>query len=69
MESKRPKTMLEKLTSHYEATLKMGNGGHVVVYPRDNLQEIIRPYYIFPKGKFTLKSRNDTFFRWDYDIR
>ena len=59
-------TMLEKLTEHYSWCLKMGNGGHVVGYYSE-IPEKIQSEYIFPEGKFTLRSVEERFCRWDYD--
>ena len=60
------KSMLEKLTEHYWQCLKIGNGGHAVGYYSE-IPERIHSEYIFPKGKFTLKSVEERFCRWDYD--
>ena len=59
-------TMLEKLTEHYEWTLKMDNGGHAVGF-YSKIPEKVQSEYIFPKGRFTLRRVEGRFCRWDYD--
>ena len=60
------KSMLEKLTEHYEWDLKMDNGGHAVGYYSE-VPEKVQSEYVFPKGKFVLKRKDERFFLWDYD--
>ena len=59
-------SMLEKLNGHYEWCLTVGNGGHAVGYYSE-ISEKVRSEYVFTKGKFTLKSVEERFCRWDYD--
>ena len=61
------KSMLEKLTGHYEWCLTVGNGGHAVGYYSE-ISEKVRSEYVFTKGKFTLRRVDGRFCRWDYDI-
>lgn len=60
------KSMLEKLAEHYDWCLRMGNGAHAVGYYSE-IPEKVQSEYLFPKGVFTLKRKEERFFRWNYD--
>ncbi|MBI2107200.1 hypothetical protein HYT57_04390 [Candidatus Woesearchaeota archaeon] len=65
-----PRSMLEKLTEHYETMKKLYKndvvGGHAVGFYRE-LDEIVQGEYEIPEGKFTIRSVYDDFFWWNYD--
>jgi len=57
----------EMLIDHYEWNLTHGgNGGHLVGF-YSKMKEKIASEYLFPKGKFTLRSVEKRFCRLDYD--
>ncbi len=64
------KSMLEKLTEHYENMEKLYNkdvvDGHAVGFYRE-IDEIVQGSYETPGGKFTIRSVHDNFFWWNYD--
>ena len=63
--------MSEKLKEDYERSQKDKNRGHAIGFYNE-LNEAVKDNYEFEdkrlgKGKFTLKSKQDNFFWWDYD--
>ena len=68
---KKPMSMLEKLTEHYNI---MGNipgahgfvWGHVVGFYKD-IDENVHEVYEFPQGKFTIRIINKDFYYYNFD--
>jgi len=67
MQETQARDMSEKLKEDYERSQKQGNLGHVIGFY--NEKDVINETYEFPKGKFTIRSRHETFFWWNYNAK
>lgn len=65
METKKTKSMEEKLTEHYEMVQKMGNGGYGTGYYSE-IDKKVKSSYQFPNGEFILRKVEGNFFHWHY---
>ena len=63
---KTPRAMQEKLREDYILSDLQGNKGHAIGFYRQSGEEI-KGMYRFEKGLFTLRSRHENFFWWDFD--
>ncbi|MFA6594067.1 MAG: hypothetical protein WCT16_02305 [Candidatus Buchananbacteria bacterium] len=64
--------MSEKLAKYYDRMLEMQpkegkHGGYVVVFLRDDFNEVIRGEYEFPKGTYRILSLVRDGIHWTYE--
>ena len=69
MEKEKLKSMEEKLREDYKISIETNNKGHAIGFYNE-MDEIIKSFYDFPEGKFTIrKTGAGGFFWWNYDAK